>query len=250
MRAAPAIDLSAVDAFSDLPDDARNDFAHSGTTKILARDEAVSHFALALVIEGSADVSSAVVGAPVMRLQPQDVVRGRGTLEHVAPLRLVASANGARLAIWNEEEVAAAFRSCPWVEDELRVAGDRVQALVGATMGRLGDRLDAALRAQVTGRLVLRVLAEDEIVAKAGRPIPGLLVVGAGELVLANERGPGAVLRPGDFLFPTEMLRAAVAPTDVRAAKDGALVLVADRAVAQELLVTCPPLLEIFSQSS
>jgi hypothetical protein len=33
----------------------------------------------------------------------------------------------------------------------------------------------------------------------------------------------------------------------VRAAKGGALILYADRGVAQELLVTCPPLLEIFA---
>jgi hypothetical protein len=39
----------------------------------------------------------------------------------------------------------------------------------------------------------------------------------------------------------------APAPSTVRAARGGALVLFADRNVAQELLVTCPPLLEIFA---
>jgi hypothetical protein len=33
----------------------------------------------------------------------------------------------------------------------------------------------------------------------------------------------------------------------VRASRGGALVLLAERGVAQELLVTCPPLLEIFA---
>jgi hypothetical protein len=73
--------------------------------------------------------------------------------------------------------------------------------------------------------------------------------VGAGELELVAEDGKpnGTVIRPGDFLFPNEVLRAAPAPETVRAAKGGAIILVADRQIAQELLVTCPPLLEIFA---
>jgi hypothetical protein len=55
-------------------------------------------------------------------------------------------------------------------------------------------------------------------------------------------------LRAGDFLFPNEVLRAASAPTSVRAGDGGALALVADKGVAQELLVTCPPLLEAFAE--
>ncbi len=48
-------------------------------------------------------------------------------------------------------------------------------------------------------------------------------------------------------MFPTEVLGAAPAPHTVRAAKGGALVLFAPRGVAQEMLVTCPPLLEILA---
>jgi hypothetical protein len=103
----------------------------------------------------------------------------------------------------------------------------------------------------VTNRLRLAFIAENEILAKAGEPIPGLVVVGTGELELFGRSGApeGIPLRSGDFLFPTEVLRAAPAPTSVRGAKGGALILVADRAAAQELLVTCPPLLEIFAGS-
>ena len=70
-----------------------------------------------------------------------------------------------------------------------------------------------------------------------------------GELELMSEDGTpsGAVLRAGEFLFPNESLRAAPAPSTVRASRGGALVLLAERGVAQELLVTCPPLLEIFA---
>jgi CRP-like cAMP-binding protein len=117
------------------------------------------------------------------------------------------------------------------------------------TMGPLGDRLDPVLRAQVAKQLTLRTLSEHEVFAVRGKPIPGLLVVGAGELELIRDDGVpnGTVLRAGDFLFPSEILSAGPAPSTVRAGRGGALVLFADRHLAQELLVTCPPLLEIFA---
>jgi CRP-like cAMP-binding protein len=164
-------------------------------------------------------------------------------------MRLVTASDQGIVAVWDEEAVTEAFHACPWVEDELRSAGDRFQALVGITMGPLGERLDTSLRASVTDRLELRTLAEHEVFAARGQPIPGMLIVGAGELELLAEDGNanGKVLRPGDFLFPSEVLRAAPAPETVRAAEGGAIILVANRQIAQELLVTCPPLLEIFA---
>jgi CRP-like cAMP-binding protein len=116
-------------------------------------------------------------------------------------------------------------------------------------MGLLGERLDAELRASVTARLTLKALAEHEVFAERGKPIPGLLVVGAGELELVDEDGVTAAgtLHAGEFLFPGEVLRAAPAPSTARAAKGGALILFAEHGVTQELLVTCPPLLEIFA---
>jgi CRP-like cAMP-binding protein len=165
----------------------------------------------------------------------------------VTALRLRAASPRVRVATWDDAAVEAAFGTCPWVEDELRAAGDRVQALVGATMGALGERLDAALLGQVTGRLVMKVLAEGDVFVEKGQPVPGLLVVGSGELEIANGDVVDSALAPGDFLFATEVLSAGPAPATARAGKGGALVLVADRHVAQELLVTCPPLLEIFA---
>ena len=51
----------------------------------------------------------------------------------------------------------------------------------------------------------------------------------------------------GEIVFASEIMGAGKAHASARAGKGGALVLVADRSVAQELLVTCPPLLEIFA---
>jgi len=167
-------------------------------------------------------------------------------------LRLVAAGESVRVVTWNEPEVAAAFGACPWVEDELRAAADLTHALVGVTLGKLGERLDATLRSEITGKLHLRALGSHEVFVQAGAPIPGFLIVGAGELELLAPNGElrDKALHAGDFLFPSEVLRAAVAPSTVRSAEAGALVLMCDRRVAQELLVTCPPLLEIFAESS
>jgi len=243
------VDLSGVDALSDLPDDARDAFASAATVQELGRDEEVSGFALALVVSGTVDLAATIVDSSALTLEEGAVLRARGTIEAAAPMRLVALSERATVATWDEGAVDAAFHACPWVEDELRAAGDRLQALVGATMGPLGDRLDPTLRAEVTSKLAVRALAEHEVFAVRGAPIPGLLVVGAGELELVGDDGTpsGTVLRPGDFLFPGEVLGAAPAPATVRAATGGALILVADRKLAQELLVTCPPLLEVFA---
>jgi hypothetical protein len=245
---ASAVDLSDVDALSDLPDDHRDAFARAAIVRDLTCNEEISGFALALILEGSVDLAATMVNTPAQRLEAGEVVRARGTLDHVAPLRLVTASDTARVATWDEAAVNEAFRTCPWVEDDLRMAGDRLQALVGVTMGPLGERLDPVLRAQVASKLTLRALAEHEVFAMRGKPVPGLFVVGAGQLELVGDDGSpdGTVLRAGDFLFPHEVLSAGPAPSTVRAARGGALVLFADRHAAQELLVTCPPLLEIF----
>jgi hypothetical protein len=243
------VDLSVVEAFADLPDDAREDFAKAATVQPLAREEEVAGFALALVLEGEVDLAATIVDAPAVRLHAGQVLRSRGTIEHVTPVRLVGASDAARVATWDEAAVEAALHACPWVEDDLRAAGDRFQAEVGITLGALGERLDWSLRTDLTRRLTLRSLAEHEVYAVLGKPLPGLLIVGAGELELVDESDnvTGEPLRAGDFVFPTEVLGAAPAPHTVRAAKGGALVLFAPRGVAQEMLVTCPPLLEILA---
>jgi hypothetical protein len=250
-ESAPAatLDLSSVEALADLPDGARDAFARAAAVQPLTRDEEVSAFALALVLDGEVDLAATIVDAPARRLGPGSILRARGTIDHVAPIRLIAASDQARVATWDERAVEQALRTCPWVEHELRAAADRLQAEVGVTMGPLGERLDASLRADVVRRFTLRALIEHEACATAGRPIPGLLVVGAGEVTLVDSAGApvGQVLRAGDFLFPREAMQAAPAPLTARAAKGGALVLFAEFGVAQELLVTCPPLLEILA---
>jgi hypothetical protein len=240
------MDLSIVEALGDLPDDARDAFALAATSNDLALDEEVSHFALALLLDGEVDVSSPLVDAPALRLEKNAVLRSRGTLAEGVQLRLVCASETAKLATWDDAAVEEAFRTCPWVEDDLRAVADRVQTKVGVTMGPLGERFDMALREHVTSMLVVKALAPGEAVVEAGKPVP-LVIVGVGEIELVKAGVKTSVLRSGDFLFPTEILGGGMASSTARAGKGGALVMYGDRRVASELMMSFPPLLEIFS---
>jgi hypothetical protein len=242
-----AVDLEGVEAFSDLPDDARAAFAAAATIHHLGESEEVGSFALAYVIEGAADVAATMVDAPAVRLAEGAVLRARGTTAEGVPMRLIAAKAPCVVATWSDAAVEEAFRAIPWVEEDLRAAADRVQTLVGITIGPLGERLDVSIREHIVGRLTLRPLVPGEVVVTAGEPVPGLFLVGIGEIELVTNDAVGGVVGSGDFLFPTEVLGAGSAPSTARAGSGGAVVLFGDRQIAQELLVTCPPLLEVFA---
>lgn len=242
-----ALSLEDVEAFADLPDDARVAFAAAADIHQLEEGEEASSFGLAYVLEGTFDVAATVVDAPAARLPAGGVLRARGSTEEGVPMRLIASKGKGVVATWSDEDVERAFRTCPWVEEDLRAAADKVQTLVGITIGPLGERLDVAIREDIVGRLTMRPLSPGEVVVTAGEPVPGLLLVGIGELELVTGDKVAGVVGCGDFLFPTEVLGGGSAPSTARAGKGGALVMFGDRRIAQELLVTCPPLLEVFA---
>ncbi len=242
----PKLELGGVDAFSDLPDDARHGFASAATVCTLGEGEEVSGFALAYIVSGSVDVAATMVDSPAARLFAGAVLRARGTTTDGVPMRLIGVDKGV-VATWTDADVGDAFRACPWVEADLRTAADRLQVLVGVTIGPLGERLDASLRDQILQRLTMRTLAAGEIVVRTGEPIPGLLLVGVGQLELVDGDVVSGVVGSGQFLFAGEVLGAGAAPLTARAGSGGTLVLFGDRLIAQELLVTCPPLLEVFA---
>jgi hypothetical protein len=240
------LDLGDVEALSDLPDDAREAFAGAATMHKLATDEEVSQFALALVVAGEIDVSAQIVDAPALRLTRNAILRSRGTIVPGVALRLVCASTEALIATWDDAAVKSAFRTCPWVEEDLLVVTDRVQAKAGVTMGPLGERFDQSLRDHLTNKLTVRNLAPGEILVAQGKPTP-IGIVGIGELVLTRAGARPETLRPGDFVFPTQILAHAPAPATAAAGPAGAVVLYGDRAVAQELLMGFPPLLEVLA---
>jgi hypothetical protein len=240
------LDLSAVEALGDLPDDAREAFAQAATMHKIGADEEVSNFALALVVDGEIDVSAQIVDAPALRLARNAILRSRGTIVPGVALRLVCASGEALVATWDDAAVASAFRTCPWVEDDLLAVADRVQAKAGVTMGPLGERFDQSLRDHLTSKLTVRNLAPGEVLVAQGKPAP-IGIVGVGEIVVSKDGARVETLRPGDFVFPNQTLGHAPAPATAAAGPIGAVVLYGDRAVAQELLMSFPPLLEVLA---
>lgn len=246
IQSSTAISLDEVAAFADLPDDARRELAALARVERLAPNEEITVAGLMLIVDGEGHIQPTVLDSTAAIAKPNDVVYGRGTLPRNVTLRIVADAEPVSVAVWSDEVITLALTSLPWVLEELRGAADRLQALAGAALGRLGERLDPALRGAVLERLEVRVLEEGEVFAEQGRPVPGMAIVGSGALIL-EASGSISRLHPGDLLFPAEVLGAGLAPATARAGAGGTLVLFGRRSLAQELLVTWPPLLEVFA---
>ncbi|WP_394825106.1 cyclic nucleotide-binding domain-containing protein [Pendulispora albinea] len=242
-----SVDLSRSEAFSDLPDDAREAFAAAAQIHELRSDEEAAGFALAVVIEGDVDVCATIVDAIGERLTTGAVLRAQGSIGIGAPLRFVCASEQARVATWDASAVEEAFRTCPWVEEDLCEAANRTHAIVGATMGPLGERLDATLRRQITDRLDVRALEPGDVLVEKGQPVPGVVLVGVGTLEIVRDGAVVEHVSSGQFLFASSILGGGAAPATARASAEGAIILFADRMVAHELLVTCPPLLEVLA---
>jgi hypothetical protein len=241
------VDLSSALALADLPDDTRAELERGAEIHRLGRDEEVMGFALAFVVEGDIDIAAQIVDAPAERIGKGKVLKAKGTVAESVPLRLICASDEAVVATWQAAQIEPAFAACPWVDDELRASANRVQALVGVTLGPLAERLDATLRAQVTSRLELRELAEGSVLVEAGSAVRDLYLVGQGAIELVMDGEVTGEVSVGEFLFPAEIMGGGKAPATARVGKGGALLLASDRSVAQELMSTCPPLLEIFS---
>ncbi|MGC4087470.1 MAG: hypothetical protein QM756_06185 [Polyangiaceae bacterium] len=244
------IELGSVPGLEDLPEESQQDLAGAAQIHTLSADEEVADFGLALVLDGAVSVMPAIADVAAARAQRGELIFSQGHLEDGVPIRVVASRQGAKVASFSAEAFDAAVRDCPWVGDELKVVGDRLQALAGVAMGPMGEELDDMLRGLVVERCEVRRLLPNEVIATGGKPVPGMVIVGAGRIELVDDAKapPLEELGPGSFLYASQILQAAPAPHTARAGKEGALVLYAERKVAHELMVSVPPLLGIFAQ--
>ena len=245
-RAVAGLPLDEIDAFADLPHETQATLASMARVETLREDEEVSGFGAVVILGGEGLICATIVDVPAERAERAALIPSKGSLVDGVSLRVVAGAGGVRVAVWEQGMVDAALRSCPWVLDELRATADRLQALAGVTMGPLGD-LDETTRNLSVGRLQVRVVAPHEQIAEQGGPNPGLAILGAGTIEVRDASGESDVIHPGEPIFPGEMLRHEPSPKSAQAGEGGALLLVADRHLAQELLVSVPPLVEIFS---
>jgi CRP-like cAMP-binding protein len=243
---APAVDdilLEGVRGFEDLPEDMQRLIVGAAVLTTLSADEEIGSFGAALVTRGKVGIMAAVADVSAAVAAPGEIVFTQGTLEEKIPLRVVALEDGTVVASWTPAVLQTAFADCPWVADELRQVADRFQALAGATLGLLGERLDDTVRDMVFSRLDVKAYEAGEIIVSIGKTIPGLHIVGCGRVELDS----GEAASPGEFLFAAEVLGGGKAHATARAGKAGALLLVASRAVAHEMLVSVPPLLEILA---
>jgi CRP-like cAMP-binding protein len=243
--------LAQVPGLEDLPDEAQAAFAKRAQLVTLGVGEEVGSFAVALVVRGWVDIMPAIADCACAKAGPGQVVFTEGTLDEGIALRAVAGETPTLVAVWDSEALATATHDCPWVEEELRVVADRFQALAGAVMGELGDRLDDALRAQVTDRCELRALLPREPLFNQADEVDGMYVVGVGRIEIFEATGDKSELidelGPGDFVFSASVVAAGAAPYAARAGARGALLLYASRHDTHELMMLVPPLLEILS---
>jgi hypothetical protein len=233
-----------VSAFADLPLETQQQLVGEARVEPLAADEEVSGFGAALVVEGNAAVCATIVDTPARRATRGTLVATHGSLADGVALRVVAGEGGAHIAVWDEDVLEAGLRACPWVLDELRNEADHLQALAGTTMGPLGE-IDETIRDQIVTRLALHVVPPFEALVQKGAAVVALIMVGAGTITIGEDGESEAM--PGDFLFAGELMHARRAPETARAGAAGALVLMADRQIAQELFVTVPQLVELLS---
>lgn len=243
------IRLADVRGFSELPASALRMLAESAHIETLSAGEEASFFSVALVLDGWVALMPAIADTTCATAVVGEVVFTEGTLSDGLMLRVVAGQDSVVVATWDADAIAAATKNFPWLADELKLLADGFQALAGACLGPLGDRLDDSLRSIVTSRCEIRTLMPGEQMCAAGKPVPGMHIIGGGEIELVDESGRVAKTHgTGEFLFAPQVLAGGVAPYSARAGSKGALVLFAARMAAHELLVSVPPLLEILAE--
>jgi hypothetical protein len=243
----PRLELRDLEAFLLLDGPQRDDLGRTAQVSSLAPNDEVTGFALALVLKGQVNVAATVAEAPAMRASPGELVRSGGTATDQVKIRLVPVGEDVEIATWTDEDVSRVLASAPAFATQLGELADHIQVRVGVALGPLGERLDFALRTEIVDRLETRHLKEGDVVVAAGKPVPGMIVVGAGSLELIDGTTTMQDVNPGEFLFAEAILGGGPAPHTARAGRGGATILFGGRLLAQELLVTCPPLLELFA---
>ena len=243
----PRLELRDLAAFLLLDGPQREDLGRTAQVSTLAPNDEVTGFALALVLRGQVNVAATVAEAPAMRAGPGELVRSGGTASDQVKIRLVPVGDDVEIATWTDDDVSRVLASAPAFAATLGELADHIQVRVGVALGPLGERLDFALRTEIVDRLETRHLKEGDVVVTAGKPVPGMIVVGAGSLELVDGTVTMQDVNPGEFLFAEAILGGGLAPHTARAGRGGATILFGGRLLAQELLVTCPPLLELFA---
>jgi hypothetical protein len=226
--------LDGVEGLAETPPETKAQLAELARMEVVTAGEAVSGFALALVLEGEASVCS-TEGANVLRVGPRELVASHGTLPDVVALKLVAASAGARFAVWEQEAVRAALDACPWVVEELAGAADRLNALASAIRGDIGT-LSVGARARLYELLSVFVAKPGDTLTSDATPVA---VVCSGS-VQVPEGAEGMTVGAGSVLFPRAEAQAALVGTE------GVVLLVGDGGALAELGNESPSVAMLF----
>jgi hypothetical protein len=219
--------------------------SHSAEIVRLSSGDEVAVTGLLFVAQGEVQVSAAVSDcAPVTLLRGQ-ALRGQSSLG--VPLALRCSANGEDAVVlrWTVGELAEALVDSRATDDELREMADPVQAACGATLGSLAESIGEEVLRVLLQKMQLKRLAPGEVWVEKGKPMPGVCVLGLGELHAGNLQDYG----PGDVPFAESALACEPLELPLTAGSKGALLWVGTRAALFELLTSAPTLLESLTSS-
>ena len=169
----PRLELRDLEAFLLLDGPQRDDLGRPAQVSILAPNDEVTGFALALVLKGQVNVAATVAEAPAMRAHPGELVRSGGTATDQVKIRLVPVGDDVEIATWTDEDVSRVLASAPAFATQLGELADHIQVRVGVALGPLGERLDFALRTEIVDRLETRHLKEGDVVVRRRQAGPG-----------------------------------------------------------------------------
>ena len=199
---------------------------------------------LMIVAHGSVDVLAAVSDLPGAVVTRGELIRGQTSLDVPLSLRCIPQESGVVLLRWGVAELAEVLFDSKSTDAILREASDHVHAGCGAALGSFAEAVgEDALRELLTV-MKLKRLEPGEVWGRAGNRMPGVCVVGLGELRAGDLRDYG----PGDVPFAETALANDVLSVPLIAGSKGALLWVGSNASLFPLFTTHPHVLEALSQ--
>lgn len=200
---------------------------------------------LIFVAHGEVQVSAAVSDIAPVTLERGAALRGQSSMGVPLALRCIAVGEGVVLLRWSVGDLAEALVDARTTDDELRELADPVQAACGAALGPFADGIGEETLRVLLQRMQLKRLKPGEVFVQKGQPLPGVCVLGLGELHAEALRDYG----PGDVPFAESALACEPLELTLTAGSKGALLWVGTRAALFELLTSAPTLLESLTQS-
>ena len=200
---------------------------------------------LVYLVHGEVQVSAAVSDTSPVTLGRGALLRGQSSLGFPLALRCTAEGEGVVLLRWSVGDLAEALAETPAIDDDLRAESDAVLAACGATLGTFAESIGEEGIRMLLQKMQLKRLGPSEVWVDAGEEMPGVCLIGLGELRSGEQREFG----PGDIPFAESALACEPLARSLRAGDKGALLWVGTRAALFELLTSAPTLLESLTQA-